>query len=345
MKKQLLLLSGIVMSCGAFAQITINSSDGPVLNQVTITRTDSTSTTGPGANGPSITWNFGSLLNQDADTILFGPVSGTPAAASFSTSNLCIANPLDTTWTYITNGTSALTIDGFQIQNAGSPLIFKYNPPQKLIDYPSTYMSTLTNVAKASVKMAINSPPFDSVWLKQTINQSSAINAWGTLTTPSGTYNALRQDYVDINTDSAFGRSFGVWQFLQVTKDTASGSRWWANGVGFTIMDQELNPQTGAVLRTNYMHITTVGQNESLANTPFILCFPNPASNELNFMTKENEGAEIIVTDMQGRVIEKILVDEQTEKLNTASWAEGIYHYTLFSAKHETLSGKIVVTH
>ncbi len=346
MKKQLLVFSTLVISCASVAQITINQADGPQLNQSVIQKEDTTNATGPGTNGPNITWNFASLAAHTSDTMYFGQVAGTPAAATFSGSGMCIANPVDTEWVYISNTSSALTIDGVYVPFISGPTAIKFNPPQKLITWPSTYNTSFTHTAKASVKAAFNNPPMDSIWLIQTIEQSSSINAWGTLTTPYGTFQCLRQDFMDIRTDSGYARMFGTWTFMQETIDTVKGARWWTNGKNFPVMEQDIDPATGSVNNTSYLFFTMVGLNETTSSDEFILCYPNPASDQINFITQQNESAEIIVTDMQGKVVHKILVDETTETINTSAWANGIYHYTLISKNSDAhVNGKIVVTH
>lgn len=344
MKKNLLLISSLLFGSAVFAQITITTADGPQLNQAVITREDSTNTTGPGANGPAVTWNFSSLNNHIEDTLFFGPVTGTPAAASFSTSSFCLGSMADSSFTYVTNNASGIWLDGYYVYMNGAWMTVKFNPSMKYVGFPSTYNTSSVHTAKTDIKMAYPFPPSDSAWIKQTVSQNSNMGAWGTLTTPTGTYNVIRQDYTDYTLDSIFVRTFGVWSFAATNADTTKGARWWANGQGFPVMDEEMDP-AGNVVNTTYLSLVTVGMNETANKSDFVLCYPNPANDQLNFITKDKVGATIIVSDLQGKMVEKIIINETNESINTSSWPAGMYQYTLISENSTILSGKIVVTH
>jgi hypothetical protein len=350
MKKQLLTFSIALSTFFSFAQITINTADGPQVNLGVITRQDTTSTQGIGSNSASSqTWNFSSLANHVEDSTYFTSPTGTPAQSTFSTSNLCLANPDDTAWVYFTNSSTAFTMDGIYAYNSqlGMYLTLKYNPPSKYITWPSTYGTSFNNTAKTSFKTAINQPPADSAWYKVSVVQTSNINAFGSLTTPAGTYNCIRQDYMDIEIDSIFAHAFGFWSFYSVSKDTTRGSRWYTNGQGYPVMETELVPSTGAVNSTTYLSFSIVlDEKEVKKSNEFVLTYPNPASDEIHFATKNNEGAEIRITDAQGKLVEVLKVNSDLMKVNSSLYPSGTYFYSMTGKNlAKPLTGTIQVTH
>lgn len=344
MKKPLLLITVLASVTASYSQVTITSADGPQVNQVFVTHTDTTSSVGAGSNGPSMTWNFTTLNNHLQDSVAFSAVGGTPAASDFTTSNLCIADPIDSVWIYLTNNLSELTIDGYYFYDVflGGWITIPISPPSVIIKYPSTYLSAYSDTAKLSLKFALNSPPVDSVWSKQTIFQSSNINAWGTLTTPSGSFNCLRQDYTDITLDSTFIHIFGSWSYSSRSFDTVPGARWWTTGTGYPVMEMAFD-STGAVSQTTYLFLSPVGVAESGDENNFVICYPNPSVNDVHFIT--NVGSTISITDAQGKLMQEVEVNEHTEKINTEAWPAGVYYYNVTGKKTKTLSGKILVTH
>src|SRR3989344_3361870 len=177
MKKQLLystMFTFLGISTG-FAQITLTQSDMPQVGTAAITASDTIYNGTTGTIGASQTWNFSALLNHQTDAYFFTAANTQPGFSNFSGSNICLPSPpADSMWTYITSTASGFFMNG--LYNTGSSFpapVFKYNPPMQLIKLPCTYNTTFTNVAKGSLKLAVSSPPIDSMEFRTTINQSS----------------------------------------------------------------------------------------------------------------------------------------------------------------------------
>lgn len=342
MNKYLLLVIAAVFHFTAPAQVTISNADGPQQGLTIITYADTLNATGPQSNGPAKTWNFSTLAGHLKDTVVFGQVAGTPAAAAFSNSHFCIVDSSTGAYTYISNTSSAFQFDGYYVVDPTlGPMTVVADPPSVIIKYPAAYMSSYTNTSNVSIKFPFNTPPFDSLWSRQSTQQNSSINAWGTLTTPSGVYNCIRQDIMDVTKDSLFAYMSGAWYFMQETIDTSKASRWWTNGKGFPVLDMSLDPQTNAVITTGFLMSAVVGIEEAQPHGPFVLCYPNPAEDELNFSAPA--GGNITVTDLSGKSYACIAIDGCVTTVQTATWPAGVYFYTLISGEGEKLSGKVIV--
>jgi Secretion system C-terminal sorting domain len=75
-----------------------------------------------------------------------------------------------------------------------------------------------------------------------------------------------------------------------------------------------------------------------------VLITPNPASSFVNiYMSKsKNSLSQIIVTDANGKTIERITTAEQTYRLTTSGYAKGLYIIKVASAENNSTQ-KVVI--
>jgi hypothetical protein len=337
MKKNLLILSLSFSALISQAQITITSADGPSVNFGVLVITDTVSTTGPGAAGAAQNWVFSSLSNHTDDTIYFSSPAGTPAASTFSSSNLVIADPNDSAYTYLTNTTSGIFIDGYYIidPTLGTQTI-EFTPAQYMITFPSTFNTTYNNTSTMQLDAAYNSPPVDSIRIRQTIQQSSTIDAWGTLTTPAGSRNTLRQYETTVTTDSVFLHAFSTWQFAQATTTTTYNYRWWANGQGYPMMEMETDSSGNAIM-TSYLAGSTMGVTTPAVLSQAVSVFPNPAGNFITIDAGEIESYDLMIFDISGRLIFSSSAPVSLVRIDISSFVEGNYFIRIISKENNSV--------
>lgn len=346
MKKQLLTIctAVFVWAC-SHAQITITQADLPSINSVFIQRFDTLFTGSPGTSGANQTWNFGSLLNHGQDTTGFISPTLTPGAMYFPSANLCIANTVDNIYVYFLKSATEFSVLGYYGDFGFGPNAYPFNPAQKLLTLPSTFNTNFTNSSLQVIQGPFNSPPIDSIRVKRRIVQNSTIDGWGSLTTPTGTFNTIRQNLYELTYDSLFTRQFGVWTFFSVEVDTSRYFRWWANGRGIfelEIVQIGANPVTYS---STYLHQTTVGVNEAENNDLFVFSYPNPAVNEVNFMTRNKTGYSIQIFDITGKHIATKQINSDITQFDVSAYHAGNYIYTLNSPDGKTvLNGKFTVS-
>ncbi len=87
--------------------------------------------------------------------------------------------------------------------------------------------------------------------------------------------------------------------------------------------------------------------NESLANTSFLgdntTLFPNPTKEKITLKLEYfTPSQEIIITDIQGKIIKNQMIEGLTTTINTSSFEKGIYFLTLFSDGNKTTKKFIV---
>ncbi len=346
MKKQLL---SIFIAASAWyvanAQITITQSDLPIINSVFISRTDTLFTSGPGSSGANQTWNYGSLIHQLQDTVGFTSPASTPGASAFPMANLCVADPANNAYIYFLKSASELSFLGYYLDLGFGPQAYPITPSQKIITLPATFNTNFSNSSLLLVEGPYPVAPADSIRLRRRIVQNSTIDAWGSLTTPSGTFNTIRQNLYEITYDSVFVRIFGNWTFASVEIDTSRYFRWWANGRGYYDLEIVQSGSNANTIRSSYLHQTTMNVSEIQPEELFVFTYPNPAVNEINFMTNNKSGYTLQIFDVNGRFIESKVINTDLIRFDLSNYHSGNYFYTLLSPQGENiLSGKFIVS-
>ncbi len=279
-------------------------------------------------------WNYTTQWDSTyADATAFVAPGSNPGASSFPSSNL--AANLNGTWGYFISGASGLLLDGADAVISGTTTaIVDYIPNATQIPVPFTYTSTpVINNYNATFTVTISGFP---ATVYHRANGIITADAFGSLTTPAGTYpNTLRTKTYEITSDSAFiGTTFVFAQY-----DTTTTYSWIQNSQDAHLMEIDLD-HTGAVKKAQYLQsfsngVATINQPSASFNL-----FPNPTS-DMTYLTYENKTSGLVnlqLIDVTGKQI-TILINEQqgvgTQKLaiNTAALhlPKGLYFLQLNS--------------
>jgi hypothetical protein len=105
------------------------------------------------------------------------------------------------------------------------------------------------------------------------------------------------------------------------------------------------DPQPGSVVYFDDLQLifNGVGINEQTTNV--FKVYPNPATEELFIKNPGNEIAKMRVFDAMGKNVKELYIGLNTTRTNIATYAPGVYFYTLTGNNSEVLhTGKFVVT-
>lgn len=354
MKKSLLIVSALIMSAlGSIAQITITTTDVASPIKIIYQSNDTMPTISEGSFGTSQTWNMSMLNTHTTDTMTFISYGWVPDAF-FSTSNLVMKQGWQNNYSYLRNTASGLTALGSKgtTDFGGGPSTIRQinTPAENLMNFPGTYLTAYTNNYKATT------PAFyfgidpgigfvvDSVRQNSEVKKNVLVDAWGSLTTPLGTFNVLRSEETVIRYDTTDAYVFGAWTNAVFTSaDSTTGYTWWANGVGFPLVSVKLD-SLGNLKQVQWLQsLPALGVNEYTAATQ-VNVYPNPAQNEITFAVEASKVASIHVFDIAGRMIDSYPVSGTIASVNTTNFANGIYTYTLIGKDNEVLNrGKFTV--
>ena len=248
-----LLLSGLFSTMALSAQITIDGSDIPPFGAV-LAFAEDTLVAGlePGPSGAGQSWNFSSLATQNTfqNTVL-DPAT-TPFANQFPNATFSLLGT-DGFYSYsqLTNE-ALLVLGGSAPLPDGSSATARFDPPQQLIPAPATFGASFDNEFGFTIFLDGSAFGVDSVQVRESGTQSAEIDAWGSLTIPSGTYETLRQRVETITVDSILVLFFGNYIPFSIITDTTITYEWWAKNGRAQVLSLEYdaagNPLTATHL-------------------------------------------------------------------------------------------------
>ncbi|MCE9537820.1 MAG: T9SS type A sorting domain-containing protein [Bacteroidetes bacterium] len=349
MKKNLLLSSLVISALSVNAQIQINTGDMPVAGKTFVMANDTTITS-YGSAGTNQSWNFASWANQSTDTTAFSTPSSVAGSSFFPTATLGVGAGDMTS--FMKNASSQIDILGFYGDFGFGPMAVQFTPAQKFLSFPSNYMTNYSGTSKYELKFYLGQPGFDSMKVKASINYTSSIDAWGTLTTPvNSNLSTLRQKYIEITTDSIFLLPTGQPWMLNPSapgdpnprKDTTNSYRWWSNVEKFPVAEV-ITDGNNVVTNAGYLLSTLVGVKEQSMTKNELNVYPNPASDKINITGLSTE-SYLVIFDVNGKLIERTRLKKNNTSINTSNYENGIYFYQITALTGKPVGkGKFIVS-
>ncbi|HEY9113786.1 MAG TPA: T9SS type A sorting domain-containing protein [Bacteroidales bacterium] len=290
------------------AQITITQSDMPSQGDTIRTSTGlNLDFADVSETGENFTWDFSQLvsINQTVDTFV-GPLQ-TPVfywpffllssnLASPIVGDLPIPDlPVTDVFAFYNNSSSNYQDVGFAATLAGIPLPFKYNSPDILYKFPMNY----GNIDSSESGYAFGIPDLGYILVER--KRVNTVDGWGTLTTPYGTFEVLRQksevtEYDSIYIDSL---NFGV----PVTRNYVE-YKWLGKGMKIPILqvNDDLAGLVAVYIDSLPGEPVRISENHEIAD---LLVFPNPVSSRLfvQFKLDEAENIQLSLLSISGNKI------------------------------------------
>lgn len=334
MKKTALLFLFSIGILATRAQITIARSDFGNIGDTMYFAVDTIvpSTITPGSAGANQTWSFTTGLTQDRyDTTLILPPSFDPNAPAGTTHILSSFQNVE----YLKIDSSAIRII-FDIIDFGITGV-----ELKTFVFPTTYQTTNSDSNGFTVKglpgdFGMPSGIFDSVMVNVKIYANSHCDGWGTLTTPTGSYNTLRIKLSTREMADVYGKGTltgGVWTNVGSEDQTRSTYQWFAQN-GKTQMASAVVDSIGNITsfsyRVPFIPVST-GISKQAGSNLTMHVSPNPANESItiSFEQKETNLTTIEIMDVTGKIIktEKTLTSfgQNTLPVNVSDIRNGVY--------------------
>ena len=331
-------------------QITLTSSDFNqgqadfVLSESTQTSLDLTT------SGPNATWDFSGLIASSQYTrthnsmsnaplfvqALYGLFAPTTYQADYYTSATSL--PFDllpaslpvtiedvNQFTRVTN--DSLTQVGFSLVANGQEIPFRSDTVEKAYDFPLEYGNTYASRAYTEADL---NPIFDAI-LIQYKQRSSTVDGWGTITTPFGTFDALRIKHAISEIDSVYFSFSGFGSWLQLPVPNSNIYEWWTTSQNIPLLSittQNIGGQE-QISAVEYKDSPQQGlgiTNQSLNST---IRISNPAHHQLKLFTEENI-YEVILYDLTGKVVKEV---QNQSILNISDLPNGMFQVAVRTNK------------
>jgi hypothetical protein len=352
MKKALLCLIAIGSTIAVSAQVTITSADFPAIYTVIREANDTMPSVTTGAAGANQTWNYSALANHRVDTTTFTLPQFTPYASTYPTSNYALAFGANGGYAYADFSSAAVNILGQAVDPFGTGIVaLTFDNPEQLAAFPAAYGGNELDTATGGALFYLGIDPgigfvIDSVRIHTWVKRTSDYDAWGAVTTPTGTYNVLRQNSLRVQYDTIDIYAFGGWVpnfFSQ--QDSNRVYSHWANGTG-NVCELTEAEDLGQVTSAKYLLTSAVIGISENNGTAQINSFPNPANEQISFATAGTAVRTIVILNTAGQIVETLTVNSDITRLNLENYASGIYFFQALDQNGiSKTQGKFTVAH
>jgi hypothetical protein len=355
MKTLITLFSVLLASVSISAQITINRSDFGTIGDLLYYANDTTlsSSFTPGASGPNATWNFSTTVSANFyDSSLFADpatVGGAPEEA-----NIAIIQGDAPSFFNITDSSVKIIIPLDMFGNGTA------NPQIMITKFPFTYGapalkdSAFTHMQGTPEDFGYSGLPFDSMRINFAIRTTSLVDAWGAVTTPIATYDALRvKNTTNVKVTVQGKAPFLGW--IDVPFDGLNQNQiiygWYAKDKKYTVAEAALDT-LGNVANFRYQvaSIPTSTGIEKISKNVSAMLQPNPVNDvlTLSFNSNYNEKGSLLIFDITGKVVVNqeitLTKNENAITVKTADLNNGVY-FTRIVSEHINSTSKFVVRH
>ena len=368
MKKLFLLLSVFAsMQVIAQTQITLTRADfpkptsnSPLPDSVLYTNVNGTNTTAETIDGASQSWSEAGLTGTTAYQT-FVPVSATPFifqatffgsdyAQPLLNSNIAgqVASDAYEYYDYST-GNSKLQIRGFganvTIPGTGTPLPLPaiYTSPDVVYVFPIAYGNSDSSTSSFNVNLPLPAP-IGTVSVSRNQKRVNNVDAWGSISTPAGTFDVLRVVSTINRIDSIKTTfvSFG-------TPTNPVEYKWLAAGKKIPVLQINGNNVAGVFTKTNatFWGASTVATSNVNANFNSFMAYPNPVIENatISFTLKKAATVDVEVVTITGQKAAHFHFNKQagnyTETLPLQTLKAG--NYIIYcKSESEIVSSKLI---
>lgn len=332
-----------------FGQITITTSDMPLVGDVITQYTDTLiGVQGAGLAGSNQTWDYSVAINHDSTTSAFSSVASTPYAANFPSANIALTTDSNI-YIYLNNQPTMMTFVGLAgtIINPGD--IIQANPSQTLYQFPTSYLSNFTDTYYMEYEGDGSAFGVYAIRFVRHGVITDTTDAYGTLITPMGTYNSLRVKSWDNTIDSIFVKvlsDFEPWSLAQDTSNINLTYRWLANGTKLPAAEMTTTSSGTVMNDFTYTSIAgTFGAGVEEQALQKIKVGPNPASDVITIFIPAHfaeSNLSLALMDINGKVLLNKNIQYSENIMQDVSFlGAGIYLYSITSGT-ETFVGKII---
>lgn len=302
------------------------------------------------STGANSNWDYSGLVAESQElrefkdlssasalvNIIYGQFAGTDHQASYFLPNddlpldqLGGILPVNITdlFQFSKSSSSAITSIGIAMAVDGTEIPFRSDTIEMRYEFPMMYQNTYSS--RGYTKMDLN-PIQDIVWV-QYRTRDSEVDGWGTITTPYGTFDALRVKHTINEVDSLSLEVFGAPFTLPLDLPESYIYEWLADGQLEPVLRIETSDLGGteivsAIEYRDSFDPALVGINEK---TIEVELYPNPVIDELKVVGME-PGSTFTIVDAHGAIVNQGVLNA-SESIQVGRLSSGTYSIVILS--------------
>ncbi len=303
------------------------------------------------ATGENYTWDFSGLipLSQSVDT--FKSITETPliylffflgsanlASPLFSDTSSFIEFPMTDVYSFYDNKSSGYYYSGFAATLYGFPVPFKYSEKDRIYSFPMNYGDV--DSSSSGLDYAIPGMGYIKIQKKRV----NTVDGWGTLITPYGTFEVLRQKSEVDEYDSIFLDTLNTG--VPITRQYTEYKWLTKNGKipVLEVNDDYLNFFVYYVDSIRQVSLD-VPEGQGLDEADFVI-YPNPAGSKFKVQSLKFKvgGATLELYDLNGRKLLEKQIPKGSEiaEINVDYLQSGIY-FCRISSEGYSVTKKLII--
>lgn len=341
-----LVLSAILLAgTQSFGQITLTDvdfADGGDTVRMSTTTDNAIDYSSTGAN---FTWDFSNLVPQtqvlrdyksmNQASILVNFIFGNFAPPSYQATNFTASDaipvaqisnflPVNISEVNQVSKNSATEINsiGFVVNVEGTEVPFKSDTIETRYELPLNFGDVYTSRGYSNLDM---NPVYNGIW-RQYRQRHSNVDGWGSITTPYGTFDALRVRHLITETDSVFLELFGNPTWLPLPIPNTEIYEWWTTGqlepILRIVVSDILGTQvvTGIEYRDNFLPQLASVEEKTIS----VNIYPNPVT-ELLTVEGAPIGSSFNIVGTDGKTVHSSVITSDIQSVPVERLSEGMY--------------------
>ncbi len=329
---------GLALLTSLNAQITFGYEDLAVPGDVVERYVDTIPAFGPGGSGAGQIWDLSAAVPDDTVITTVSTPDTTPYASGFAGSNVAMTNN-GVDFLYFNSTPAALIATGAagDFLQDGQELVVPFNPSLFSHQLPRNYGDRFSDTYAFEVVADGAAFGVHSVRLRHSGSVRDTTDAYGQITTPVGTYDALRVKSTDFTTDSIWVRilSFTPWTLIQGTRDTTVAYSWLAKETKLAVAEMSFD-SLGDPARFTYSAIPpSISTGLDAREVSMAHIHPVPAQDGFTLSLGSvgtYDRAEVFSPDGRCMAVTS-LTHQGSLWFETSDWGSGIYLLRLWSTQ------------
>lgn len=321
-------LSTLVAMC-SYAQISIVSTDLTSVGDQITRYIDTIPSYGPGSAGVNVTWDFSAAVIEDTANTTVVSTGSTPYASTFSSSDYAMTAD-GTAFLYFTHSSNQMTTTGAagDLLGTGEIIEAPFSNALVLHNFPREYGNTFDDVYAFEAEADGSAFSVHRIRINHTGHVYDTTDGYGTLITPTGTYEALRVKTVDYTTDVIDVQLFSfpaIWTNFSTEQDTSISYSWHAKDEKLAIAEMSFD-SIGNPAQFTFSAVppvVTIGIEGSKTLLDLTV-YPNPSS-EFVFLKSDKSilGNTIEIHSVDGKLIDNSIL--LSTRISVSELENGLY--------------------
>lgn len=267
----------------------------------------------PGNSGINLAWNFPGL---DADDLRLVEVMD-PAESPFGEAfpgDIALVENTNTAAEHFTVTTTELLSHGRVFVEEGIQAVAPLTPPMVLLELPAAYYQYHQGVSRSVSTSYLGQDiglgyVVDSIRLRTSIAYQSEVNGWGDLTTPLGTFDAIKQQLFSNIKDTMDVYRADQQQWIEAIQTDAYSTitwTWWSSQYGIPVLQLFDDEHDGVVDRAEWLQeeLGTTSIADPVTDAE-LQAYPNPATDQVMVTLTGQGAATYTLCDAQGRLVQQ----------------------------------------